>query len=82
MLTFVILCGLAAVIYGLWTSKVILSLSTGNKKMEEISYAIQEGAKAYLNRQYTTISIVGVIIFIIVWLALGLFSAIGFLISS
>ena len=82
MLTFVILCGLAAVIYGLWTSKVILSLSTGNKKMEEISYAIQEGAKAYLNRQYTTISIVGVIIFIIVWLALGLFSAIGFLIGS
>ena len=82
MLSFVILCGLSAVLYGFWTSKVILSLSTGNEQMQKISQAIQEGAKAYLNRQYTTISIVGLIIFIIVWLTLDIFAGIGFIIGS
>ena len=82
MLTFVIVCGFSAVIYGLWTSRSILALSTGDEKMKEISLAIQEGAKAYLNRQYTTIAIVGLIIFIIVWVSLGLFAGIGFLIGA
>ena len=66
MLTFVIFCGLSAVVYGILTSKKILSLSTGNESMQKISLAIQEGAKAYLNRQYKTISIVGLVIFVIV----------------
>ncbi len=82
MLFFIIVCGLLAVGYGLLTSKLILSKDTGNEKMQEISFAIQEGAKAYLNRQYTTISIVGLIIFFIVWFALGFFAAIGFLVGS
>ena len=82
MLIFILICGLSAVIYGAWTSKSILAMSTGNKKMQEISMAIQEGAKAYLNRQYTTISIVGLVIFIIVWLSLGLLAGVGFLIGA
>ena len=80
--TFIILCGLAAVLYGLITSRQILSLSPGNDKMQEISKAIQEGARAYLNRQYMTIGVVGVIIFILIWLIFGLSSAAGFFIGS
>ena len=82
MQTFIILCGLAAVLYGLITSRQILSLSPGNDKMQEISKAIQEGARAYLNRQYMTIGVVGVIIFILIWLIFGLSSAAGFFIGS
>ena len=82
MLTFVIVCGLLAVLYGLLTSRSILSLDSGNSKMQEIALAIQEGAKAYLNRQYRTISIVGLIIFFIVWYFLGILSSIGFLIGA
>ena len=82
MQTFIILCGLAAVLYGLITSRQILSLSPGNDKMQEISKAIQEGARAYLNRQYMTIGVVGVIIFILIWLIFGLISAAGFFIGS
>ncbi len=82
MQSFIILCGLAAVLYGIITSRQILSLSPGNEKMQEIARAIQEGAKAYLNRQYLTISIVGVVIFFLIWLIFDLYSAIGFLIGA
>ena len=82
MQTFILLCGLAAVLYGVITSRQILSLSPGNEKMQEIAKAIQEGAQAYLNRQYLTISIVGIIIFFIIWIIFDLFSAIGFLIGA
>ena len=82
MQTFIILCGLTAVLYGFITSRQILSLSPGNDKMQEISKAIQEGARAYLNRQYMTIGVVGVIIFILIWLIFGLSSAAGFFIGS
>jgi len=82
MQTFILLCGLAAVIYGLITSRQILSLSPGNEKMIEIAKAIQEGARAYLNRQYITISVVGLIIFFLIWIIFGLSSALGFLIGA
>ena len=81
MQIFILLCGLAAVLYGLITSRQILSLSTGNEKMVEIANAIQEGARAYLNRQYMTIGIVGIVIFALIWMVFGLSSGIGFLIA-
>ena len=82
MQIFILLCGLAAVLYGLITSRQILSLSPGNEKMQEIAKAIQEGARAYLNRQYLTIGIVGIIIFLPIWFIFGLSSGIGFLIGA
>ena len=60
----IIIAGLLAILYSYLVSKQILSASPGNDKMQEIAKAIQEGARAYLNRQYITISIVGIIIFI------------------
>ena len=74
--------GILAVLYGIITSLSVLSADTGNEKMQEIAKAIQEGAGAYLSRQYSTIAIVGIVILIISYLLLGLEVAIGFLIGS
>ena len=78
----IIASGLLAVIYGVITSISVLSADTGNEKMQEIAKAIQEGASAYLSRQYSTISIVGLVILIISYFLLGLEVSIGFLIGS
>ena len=74
--------GVLAVLYGIITSISVLSADTGNEKMQEIAKAIQEGAGAYLSRQYRTIAIVGIVILLISYRLLGLEVAIGFLIGS
>ena len=74
--------GVLAVLYGFVTSRQVLGASAGNEKMQDIAGAIQEGAQAYLNRQYTTIGIVGVAVAIIVFLLLGAISAAGFVIGA
>jgi len=78
----VLACGLAAVLYGALTVRSVLSLSPGNARMQEIAAAIQEGAAAYLNRQYTTIAIAGVVIFIGAFAIFGWQVAVGYLIGA
>jgi len=77
-----IVCGLIAVMYGFITSQQVLRASAGDAKMQDIAAAIQEGAKAYLGRQYTTIAIVGVIVAVILAATLGLISTVGFVIGA
>ena len=81
-LWFALLCAIAALAYGLFSVKWILDKPSGNERMQEIALAIQEGAQAYLNRQYTTIGIVGAIVFVIVAVFIGMASAIGFVIGA
>ncbi|MFA6280338.1 MAG: sodium-translocating pyrophosphatase [Bdellovibrionales bacterium] len=71
-------CGALALLYGLFTAKSVLSSSAGNARMQEIAAAVQEGAKAYLNRQYMTIAIVGIVICAALSWFLGLHVGIGF----
>lgn len=71
-----------AILYSWWLVRSILKLPTGNEKMNEIASAIQEGAKAYLTRQYKTIGIVAVVIFIVLWVFLNFVTAVGFLVGA
>jgi len=82
ILNLIILSGLVALVYGYVVGKQILSADPGNNKMREIASAIQEGARAYLNRQYKTIAIVGLIILVIITFALGVWVGIGYLIGA
>jgi K(+)-stimulated pyrophosphate-energized sodium pump len=74
----IIFCGLAALIYGLITSRQVLASDAGTARMQEISAAVQEGASAYLSRQYMTIGMVGLVILVLLAVILGVHTAIGF----
>jgi len=82
ILQLIILSGFLALLYGYITRKQILNSESGNKKMKEVSEAIQIGAKAYLNRQYKTISIVGLVVLIIITFAFSILVGIGYLIGA
>ena len=77
-----IVCGVIALAYGIWAARSVLAADAGNARMQEIAGAVQEGARAYLNRQYSTIGIVGVIVTIILVMTLGQYVAIGFVIGA
>ncbi|MDO9013013.1 MAG: sodium-translocating pyrophosphatase [Gallionella sp.] len=81
-LVFALLCAVVAILYGVFSIKWILAKPTGSEQMRSIAAAIQEGASAYLSRQYLTISVVGVILFVIIFAALGWQTAVGFAIGA
>ena len=62
-----IVCGLLSIVYAIWASRSVMNADAGNERMQEIAGAIQEGAQAYLTRQYMTIAIVGAVVFVIAW---------------
>ena len=82
MLYVVIACGLLSVLYAIWATQSVLAADQGNARMQEIASAIREGAQAYLARQYTTIAIVGVVVFLLAWWLLSGAAALGFLVGA
>jgi K(+)-stimulated pyrophosphate-energized sodium pump len=81
-LAFALLCAVIAILYGVFSIRWILTKATGSERMREIAAAIQEGASAYLNRQYTTIGIVGAILFMVILVFLKWPTAVGFAIGA
>ncbi|HEY0302710.1 MAG TPA: sodium/proton-translocating pyrophosphatase, partial [Rhizomicrobium sp.] len=78
----IVACGVLALAYSAYTIRTVMAADAGTARMQEIAAAIREGAQAYLNRQYTTIAIVGAVIFVLAWILLGLLVAVGFLIGA
>ena len=78
----IVACGVLAIVYAGWAIQSVLAADAGNARMQEIAAAVREGAQAYLKRQYTTIGLVGIVIFAIVWYFLGALVAVGFLIGA
>jgi len=78
----IVLCGALSIVYAAWATKSVLAADAGNARMQEIAAAVAEGAQAYLKRQYTTIAMVGAVIFVLLAYFLGLLVAVGFLIGA
>ena len=81
-LAIAILCAVPALVYGLITIRWVLAKPEGSETMRNIAQAVQEGAQAYLNRQYTTIAVVGILLFALIFITLGWATAIGFLLGA
>ena len=81
-LVLALVCAVIAIAYGLWAAGWINRQPAGNERMQEIAGAIQEGARAYLNRQYMTISVAGVVLFVLIGVFLNWHTAIGFAIGA
>jgi K(+)-stimulated pyrophosphate-energized sodium pump len=78
----IVLCGVLAIVYAIWATSSVLHADAGSARMQEISAAVREGAQAYLKRQYSTIAVVGIVIFLIVGYFLGWLVAIGFAVGA
>ncbi|HXX02876.1 MAG TPA: sodium-translocating pyrophosphatase [Xanthobacteraceae bacterium] len=78
----IVLCGVLAVVYAIWATISVMQADPGSEKMQEIAAAVREGAQAYLRRQYTTIAVAGIVIFLIVGFLLGWLVAVGFAIGA
>ena len=78
----VIACGLLAVVYAIWATQSVMAADQGNARMQEIAGYIREGAQAYLTRQYKTIAIVGVVVFIAAWVIISYAAALGFVVGA
>ena len=78
----IVACGALAILYAVWAIRSVLAADAGNARMQEIAAAVREGAQAYLKRQYTTIGIVGIVIFLLVGWLLGWLVAVGFAIGA
>jgi K(+)-stimulated pyrophosphate-energized sodium pump len=78
----IVLCGVLSIVYAIWATASVMKADAGNPRMQEIAAAVREGAQAYLRRQYTTIAIVGVVIFALLGYFLGWLVAIGFAIGA
>ena len=78
----IIACGALSLVYAAITIQSVMSSDAGNARMQEIAGYVREGAQAYLNRQYTTIGMVGVAILVLAWVLLGPLTAVGFLIGA
>ncbi|WP_027573696.1 sodium-translocating pyrophosphatase [Bradyrhizobium sp. WSM1743] len=78
----IVLCGVLSVVYAIWATSSVLGADAGSPRMQEIAGAVREGAQAYLRRQYTTIGLVGIVIFVLLAYFLGVYVAIGFAIGA
>ena len=81
-LLFPILASVLALGYGAWLIGVGLKSPAGDERMQAIARAIQEGAKAYLTRQYRTVAVVAVLVFVILWLLIDMYTALGFAVGA
>src|ERR1700734_1043405 len=78
----IVLCGALSIVYAIWATASVMKADAGNPRMQEIAAAVREGAQAYLKRQYTTIGMVGIVIFALLAYFLGMLVAVGFLIGA